>query len=81
MVEIRDRAFMDCNALREVKLPSSLRKIGDYAFSSTRVDTIELPYAVQLGDDVFFDSLVVSCGERSLYSQVQVAYEVQGGVS
>ena len=63
VVEIRARAFMDCNALREVKLPSSLRKIGDYAFSSTRVDTIELPYAVQLGEDVFFDSwlsLVVS---------------------
>lgn len=63
VVEIRARAFMDCTLLRNVKLPSSLRKIGDFAFSSTRVDTIELPYAVQLGDDVFFDSwlsLVVS---------------------
>ena len=63
VVEIRARAFMDCNKLRQVKLPATLRKIGDFAFSSTRVDTIELPYAVQLGDDVFFDSwlsLVVS---------------------
>lgn len=63
VVEIRDRAFMDCNKLRQVKLPATLRKIGDFAFSSTRVDTIELPYAVQLGEDVFFDSwlsLVVS---------------------
>lgn len=63
VVEIRDRAFMDCTSLRRVKLPTTLRKIGDFAFSSTRVDTIELPYAVQLGEDVFFDSwlsLVVS---------------------
>ena len=63
VVEIRARAFMDCSDLRKVVLPDSLRKIGDYAFSSTRVDTIELPYAVQLGEDVFFDSwlsLVVS---------------------
>ena len=63
VVEIRARAFMDCTALRRVKLPTTLRKIGDFAFSSTRVDTIELPYAVQLGEDVFFDSwlsLVVS---------------------
>ena len=63
VVEIRARAFMDCTSLRKVKLPATLRKIGDFAFSSTRVDTIELPYAVQLGEDVFFDSwlsLVVS---------------------
>lgn len=63
VVEIRHRAFMDCISLRKVKLPSSLRKIGDFAFSGTHVDTIVLPYAVQLGDDVFFDSwlsLVVS---------------------
>ena len=63
VVEIRARAVMDCNKLRKVKLPATLRQIGDYAFSSTRVDTIELPYAVQLGEDVFFDSwlsLVVS---------------------
>lgn len=63
VVEIRARAFMDCESLEKVKLPDTLRKIGDFAFSSTRIDTIELPYAVQLGDDVFFDSwlsLVVS---------------------
>lgn len=70
VVEIRDRAFMDCTALRQVKLPTTLRKIGDFAFSSTRVDTIELPYAVQLGEDVFFDSwlsLVVSDHPVSRY--------------
>lgn len=70
VVEIRNRAFMDCNELRKVKLPSSLRKIGDFAFSSTHVDTIELPYAVQLGEDVFFDSwlsLVVSDVKIPLY--------------
>ena len=63
VVEIRARAFMDCTSLRKVTFPDSLRKIGDFAFSSTRIDTIELPYAVQLGEDVFFDSwlsLVVS---------------------
>ena len=46
VVEIRARAFMDCTSLREVKLPPSLRKIGAFAFSGTRMDTIELPYAV-----------------------------------
>ena len=63
VVDIRARAFMDCESLEKVKLPDTLRKIGDFAFSSTRIDTIELPYAVQLGDSVFFDSwlsLVVS---------------------
>ena len=63
VVDIRARAFMDCESLEKVKLPDTLRKIGDFAFSSTRFDTIELPYAVQLGDSVFFDSwlsLVVS---------------------
>ena len=71
VVEIRNRAFMDCTELREVKLPSSLRKIGDFAFSSTHVDTIELPYAVQLGEEVFFDSwlsLVVSDVKIPLYN-------------
>ena len=70
VVEIRARAFMDCTSLREVKLPSSLRKIGAFAFSGTRMDTIELPYAVQLADDVFFDSwlnLVVSDVRLPLY--------------
>jgi len=70
VVEIRDRAFMDCGRLKEVKLPSSLRKIGAFAFSGTRMDTIELPYAVQLGDSVFFDSwlsLVVSDVRLPLY--------------
>lgn len=70
VVEIRKRAFMDCGRLREVKLPSSLRKIGKFAFSGTRIDTIELPYAVQLGDSVFFDSwlsLVVSDVRIPLY--------------
>lgn len=63
VVETRARAFMDCTSLRKVTFPDSLRKIGDFAFSSTRVDTVKLPYAVQLGEDVFFDSwlsLVVS---------------------
>lgn len=71
VVEIRNRAFMDCTELRKVKLPSSLRKIGDFAFSSTHVDTIELPYAVQLGEEVFFDSwlsLVVSDVKIPLYN-------------
>ncbi len=70
VVEIRARAFMDCGRLKEVKLPSSLRKIGAFAFSGTRMDTIELPYAVQLADDVFFDSwltLVVSDVRLPLY--------------
>lgn len=56
VVEIRARAFMDCTSLCKVSLPESLRKIGDFAFSSTCVDTVVLPYAVQLGEDVFFDS-------------------------
>lgn len=70
VVEIRARAFMDCTSLREVSLPSTLRKIGAFAFSSTRMDTIELPYGVQLADDVFFDSwvrLVVSDVRIPLY--------------
>lgn len=63
VVEIRNRAFMDCNALSRVKLPSTLLSIGDFAFSGTQVETIELPDNVNLGENVFFDTwltLVVS---------------------
>lgn len=62
--EIAARAFMDCTSLCRVSLPESLRKIDDFAFSGTCVETVVLPDNVQLGEDVFFDSnhlsLVVS---------------------
>jgi len=53
---IRARAFEDCEYLRSVTLPSSLRRIDDYAFSGTHFHEIALPYGVELGDSVFFDS-------------------------
>ena len=53
---IRERAFEDCEVLRSVTLPSSLRRIDDFAFSSTRLHEIVLPYGVELGKSVFFDS-------------------------
>lgn len=56
VVDIRARAFMDCANLRNVTLPSSLRRIDDFAFSGTHFHEIALPYGVELGDSVFFDS-------------------------
>lgn len=53
---IRARAFEDCEDLRSVTLPSSLRRIDDFAFSSTHLHEIVLPYGVELGKSVFFDS-------------------------
>jgi hypothetical protein len=53
---IRARAFEDCEDLRSVQLPSSLRRIDDFAFSSTHLREIVLPYGVELGKSVFFDS-------------------------
>lgn len=53
---IRARAFEDCSHLRSVQLPSSLRRIDDFAFSSTHLREIVLPYGVELGKSVFFDS-------------------------
>ena len=58
--EIAARAFMDCTSLCEVSLPESLRKIDDFAFSGTCVETVVLPDNVQLGEDVFFDSTDLS---------------------
>lgn len=61
--EIHARAFMDCELLEEVHIPSSVRYISSYAFSGSGLHTIHLPPNIALGKDVFFLSrlsLVVS---------------------
>lgn len=56
VVEIRKRAFMDCTSLREVKLPSSLRKIGAFAFSGARMGTMVIPEGVvEIQNRAFMD--------------------------
>ena len=61
--EIHSRAFMDCERLEEVHIPSSVRYISSFAFSGSGLHTIHLPPNIALGKDVFFLSklsLVVS---------------------
>ena len=52
--EIHSRAFMDCDLLEEVHIPSSVKYISSYAFSGSGLHTIHLPPNIALGDDVFF---------------------------
>lgn len=52
--EIHSRAFMDCDLLEEVHIPSSVRYISSFAFSGSGLHTIHLPPNIALGKDVFF---------------------------
>lgn len=55
-IEIGESAFYNCKALRNVTLPSGLRKIGRFAFQKTAIERIVIPDGVErLDDDVFSD--------------------------
>lgn len=54
MLEIPKQMFWGCGALRNIKLPKNLKKIGDSAFHSAGLEEIEIPESVtSIGEDVF----------------------------
>lgn len=54
--EIREGAFFKCAKLKRVVLPSTLQKIGKYAFSACkRIEKIEIPDGVTvIGENAFY---------------------------
>lgn len=53
-ISIGEYAFLNCRALKNVTLPSGLRKIDRNAFEKTGIETITIPDGVErLDDDVF----------------------------
>lgn len=55
VTELPDFFLSDCKLLVDIKLPSGLKKIGRYAFSScTALTTIDIPQSVTLIDDNAF---------------------------
>lgn len=52
---IPNQAFTDCDKLAEVKLPESLKSIGEYAFSYAGIESLQIPDGVEtLGSHAFF---------------------------
>ena len=43
---IGDSAFADCNNLSSVEIPNTVTSVSDWAFSSTRLETVTIPFSV-----------------------------------
>ncbi len=51
---IEKNAFSSCSNLARVQFPTTLKKIGTWAFSSTKIETVDLPNGIsKLEDGVF----------------------------
>lgn len=51
-----DRAFKDCTALQEVKLPDDVRVIGEYAFiRCSALTTVNLSQITRIDNDAFYE--------------------------
>jgi len=50
---VGDYAFADCASLRKLSLKGKLSSIGDYAFSNTSLETLDMSKVSSLGDGVF----------------------------
>ena len=56
LVEIGDQFLSGCYDVTNVVIPSTVRRIGDYAFADTRIKSIYLPKCLnEIGDGAFSD--------------------------
>ena len=54
MTKIGNKCFYDCSQLTNITLPSTLKEIGDNAFSNTNITTIIIPEGVtKIGNNCF----------------------------
>lgn len=51
---IGDLAFQGCKKLTTVNLPTTLDYIGQQAFSNTDIRSITVPYATEMGKEIFY---------------------------
>ena len=51
---IGDRAFEGCKVLTTISMPTSLDYIGQQAFSNTAITSITVPYATEMGKEIFY---------------------------
>ena len=59
VAEIGEAAFQYCISLEKITLPSSLKKVGEYAFSHTGITSITIPESetfVKLNRYVFYQN-------------------------
>ena len=67
---IQAQAFNECTSLKEINLPSTIKTIGNYAFSYTAVTQLEIP-AGEIGTSAFYgceelESLTLGDGVQSI---------------
>lgn len=89
VTEILEETFRGCSSLVKVSLPDGLATIGNHAFRSTGLTTIEIPSTVRtIGDYAFANSQIRTaripatvdhCAPSAFNSYKLVAYEVEEG--
>ena len=45
--KIADNAFKSCSNLKNITYPNTIESIGDYAFNSTKITTLNIPQTVK----------------------------------
>lgn len=54
VTEISDNLFEDCEGLKDVVFPSSLKKIGESSFNATGIEKLDLPSGLlEIGEEAF----------------------------
>lgn len=69
--EIEDKAFRNCTNLKTVKLPYSVKRIGDYAFYGTNVMNVNftnLSYLQEIGSYAFY-----GCGGNEGFGTIDLS--------
>lgn len=52
--KIADNAFKSCSNLKNITYPNTIESIGDYAFNSTKITTLDIPQTVKsIGKNAF----------------------------
>lgn len=48
VIEIKDKVFKDCFSIEAIKIPDSVKKIGEYAFENSSIKHIRIPDGVKV---------------------------------
>ncbi|MBP5342490.1 leucine-rich repeat protein [bacterium] len=75
MTSVESEMFSNCKALKTINLKPNIKKIEDYAFSSTSLENINLENVEEIGKGAFFNTKLseitlksgVTIGDRAFY--------------